>query len=170
MTFSYSCLYNCIGLWRLTTLPTNHAQSMFNQLLLEVLQKKLFFDKHDRRTLLAFKPHFLFFLNLILCWAFLFSFFFGSTTFSFSSCFRNFFIILAFARYALLCFISSCLFKSSSSSFATLCLSKVYFCEVKHFPGGFNLMGFLGFLLEDLGNEGIFKMLERSSCRWTMFL
>ena len=30
----HSCLYNCIGHWRLTTLTTNRAQSMFIQLLL----------------------------------------------------------------------------------------------------------------------------------------
>ena len=28
------CLHNCIGHWKLPTLTTNHAQSMFNQLLL----------------------------------------------------------------------------------------------------------------------------------------
>ena len=30
----HSCLYNCIGHWKLSTLTTNRAQSMFNQLLL----------------------------------------------------------------------------------------------------------------------------------------
>ena len=39
----HSCLYNCVGHWKLTTLTTNCAQSMFIQLLLEALQKKHFF-------------------------------------------------------------------------------------------------------------------------------
>ena len=30
----HSCLYNCIGHWKLITLTTNRAQSIFNQLLL----------------------------------------------------------------------------------------------------------------------------------------
>ena len=37
----HSCLYNCIGHWRLTILTTNRAQSIFIQLRLEALQKKL---------------------------------------------------------------------------------------------------------------------------------
>ena len=55
----HGCLYNCIGHWKLTTLTTNRARSMFIQLLLEALQNRLYFGKHDCWTLLV--------LSLISC-------------------------------------------------------------------------------------------------------
>ena len=53
----HSCLYNCIGHWRLTTLTTNRAQSMFNQLLLHTLKNPTCFEllitisTHIKRTI-----------------------------------------------------------------------------------------------------------------------
>ena len=40
----HSCLHNYIGHWKLTTLTTNRAQSMFIELLVEALQKFFFWQ------------------------------------------------------------------------------------------------------------------------------